>query len=74
MWDKTANLLSFKYMTKDELSLSMLDIESKNRDRDNTDGVSAAWLKRCREGAQSALPFWHGIPHNQRISSAVLQG
>lgn len=45
LWDKTANPLRFKYMTKDELSQSILDIESKNRDRDETDGVSAAWLK-----------------------------
>jgi len=45
MWDKTANPLRFKYMTKDELSQSILDIESKNRDRDRADGVSAAWLK-----------------------------
>lgn len=45
LWDKTANPLRFKYMTKDELSQSILDIESKSRDRDETEGVSAAWLK-----------------------------
>lgn len=44
LWDRTANPLRGKFMNREDLSESILDIESKNRDRDATDGVSSFWL------------------------------
>lgn len=44
MWDKTVNPLRGMYTNSEDLSQSILDTESKNRDRESIDGVSSYWL------------------------------
>lgn len=43
MWDKTANPLRGKFTNREDLSQSILDVESRNRERDGQDGVAAFW-------------------------------
>ncbi|WP_219096297.1 hypothetical protein [Pseudomonas sp. UMAB-40] len=40
MWDNTANPLRGKFMNREDLSQSILDVESRNRERDTKDGVA----------------------------------
>ena len=44
MWDQTANPLRGKFTNRDDLSQSLLDTESKNRNREDADGISSFWL------------------------------
>lgn len=44
MWDQTANPLRGKFMNRDDLAQSLLDTESKNRNREDVDGISSFWL------------------------------
>ena len=44
MWDQTANPLRGKFMNRDALAQSLLDVESKNRNREDVDGISSFWL------------------------------
>jgi hypothetical protein len=44
MWDKTVNPLRGKYTNSEDLAQSILDTESKNRNREAEDGVSSFWL------------------------------
>lgn len=44
MWDQTANPWRGKYMNRDDLAQSLLDTESKNRNREDVDGISSFWL------------------------------
>ena len=44
MWDETANPLRGKYTNRDDLARSLLDTESKNRSREDVDGISSFWL------------------------------
>ena len=44
MWDHTANPLRGMYMNRDSLAQSLLDTESKNRNREDVDGISSFWL------------------------------
>lgn len=44
MWDHTANPLRGKFTNRDDLAQSLLDTESKNRNREDVDGISSFWL------------------------------
>ena len=44
MWDQTANPLRGKFTNRDDLAQSLLDTESKNRNREDADGISSFWL------------------------------
>lgn len=44
MWDQTANPLRGKFTNRDDFAQSLLDTESKNRDREDVDGISSFWL------------------------------
>lgn len=43
MWDQTANPLRGKFTNRDDLAQSLLDTESKNRNREDVDGISSFW-------------------------------
>lgn len=44
MWDQTANPLRGKFMNRNDLAQSILDTETKNRNREDVDGISSFWL------------------------------
>ncbi len=57
--DESANPLRGKYTNRDDLARSLLDTESKNRSREDVDGISSFWAGLVASfplGSQTGLP------------------